>query len=137
MEDRRLVFVQLGRIPWRDVRAHADLSDGRDALLRRARALVELIVEADEVRRRCTGHDRGEHVRLRDDVARLVSAPAVPMQTDVLWIGVPELDHLLYRARHAVQRRRSRCTDLVDDVGLEYEIAVARIRRELRTVAVA
>ena len=76
------------RVPRRDVGAHAHLADRRDALLQRAGALVELIVEADEVRRRRARDDRGEHVGLRHDEARLISAPAVAVQADVLRIGV-------------------------------------------------
>ena len=55
----------------------------------------------------------------------------------MLRVGVAQLDHLLHPLVMQSTRRAAGLADLVDDVRLEHEIAVARVRREVRPVVVA
>src|SRR6478609_3708892 len=96
MENRRLVLIKVLRGPRSDAFAHAHLADFHDALLEGAGAGVRLVVEADQIGGRSPGNDRGKHLRAREDVGALVASPAVTLQSNVLRIGVTEIDHLLY-----------------------------------------
>ena len=66
---RRLAVIERRVVEVAD--AHAHLADLDNPLLHRAAALVQLAIEADQVGDRCAGHDRLEHVGLRENERRL------------------------------------------------------------------
>ena len=74
---------------------------------------------------------RREHVRLRDHVRRLVAAPRLALQPELLRVDVAALEQLLHAGHDRLDRARSRIAHLVDDVRLEHEVAVRHVVRRV------
>ena len=76
---------------------------------------------------RGAGLDGGEDVGLGDHVGDLIAAPAVALDADPPGIDEALVDDLLDGRQDALQGARPRVAGLVDDVGLEEDVAVADV----------
>ena len=70
-------------------------------------------------------------IRLRDHVGDLVAAPRVALNADGLLVDEAQLHDGSDRGQHAAQRTLARLAGLVDDVGREDDVAVARVKRNV------
>src|SRR5882724_7439144 len=95
-------------------------------LPRQTRAPANAAVCTRHVRYRRSGLSGFEPVRLRDHVGDLVSAPTVPLNSDVVLI-----DDGLNCRQHALQSTAPRIARGVDDVRHEDQIAVADIKSRI------
>ena len=94
---------------------------------RHARAPADAAVGADHVRHRRAGLDGAEHVGARDQVGDLVAAPAVALDADARRVDVAHADDLLHGRDDALERALARVADVVDDVRLQHDVAVADV----------
>src|SRR5438874_9803 len=100
-------------------------------LPRQTRAPANAAVCTRHVRYRRSGLSGFEPVRLRDHVGDLVSAPTVPLNSDVVLIDESFIDYGLNCRQHALQSTAPRIARGVDDVRHEDQIAVADIESRI------
>src|SRR5262245_4869645 len=121
-EERRVLHVDQRILP----RRHADPALRLFVLERprHAGAPADAAVAAEHVDHRRARFHGAEDVRLRDHVRDLIAAPAVSLYADALRIDESHRQHLLDRRQYAFERAVSRIPEVVNDVGLQNDVAV-------------
>src|SRR6185437_14039086 len=100
-------------------------------LAHHARGPADAAVGAGHVRHHGPGLDRAEAVGVGDHVGDLVSAPAMPLDADAMRVNEAHGLHRVNGGQHALHGAFAGRAGVVDDVGLEHDVAVAGVAQRV------